>query len=84
MRRVKSITMILRQNRHPDPVAASWRACSLSVYRFWRDLGYALGALSAGLIADAFGLAAAIVAVAGLTFFSGAVVAIAMAERRQP
>jgi MFS family permease len=37
-----------------------WRARSLSVCRFWRDLGYAIGALSAGIIADRFGLSAVI------------------------
>ena len=35
-----------------DASHPSWRARSLSVYRFWRDLGYAIGALSAGIIAD--------------------------------
>ena len=35
-----------------DASHPTWRARSLSVYRFWRDLGYAIGALSAGLIAD--------------------------------
>jgi MFS family permease len=39
-----------------DASHPAWRARSLSVYRFWRDLGYAIGALSAGLIADRFGL----------------------------
>ena len=38
-----------------DASHPSWRARSLSVYRFWRDLGYALGALSAGVLTDAFG-----------------------------
>jgi MFS family permease len=56
----------------------SWRARSLSVYRFWRDLGYAIGALSAGLIADLFGMAWAIGAVGVLTFLSGALVAFVM------
>lgn len=55
-----------------DASHPAWRARSLSVYRFWRDLGYAIGALSAGLIADRFGLSWAIVAIAALTFFSGA------------
>jgi MFS family permease len=64
-----------------DASHPSWRARSLSVYRFWRDLGYAIGALSAGLIADAFGLSAAIVSIAGLTFISGIVVAVSMRER---
>ncbi|MCA1440370.1 MFS transporter [Ensifer sp. IC4062] len=58
----------------------AWRARALSVYRFWRDLGYAIGALMAGLIADRFGLAAAIASVAALTFLSGVVVAALMRE----
>jgi MFS family permease len=58
-----------------DASHPSWRARSLSVYRFWRDLGYAIGALSAGLIADRFGLTAAIFSIATLTFLSGVVVA---------
>lgn len=63
-----------------DASHPSWRARSLSVYRFWRDLGYAIGALTAGLIADFFGFVAAIGAIAALTFLSGAIVAIAMRE----
>jgi MFS family permease len=65
-----------------DASEPTWRARSLSVYRFWRDLGYAIGALAAGIIADRFGFAAAIYAIAGLTFFSGAIVAVTMRERR--
>ena len=38
-----------------DASHPSWRARSLSVYRFWRDFGYAIGALSAGMIADTSG-----------------------------
>jgi MFS family permease len=63
-----------------DASQPAWRARSLSVYRFWRDLGYAIGALSAGLIADFFGLAWAIGSIAALTFISGVVVAILMHE----
>ena len=63
-----------------DASHPTWRARSLSVYRFWRDLGYAIGALSAGLIADRFGLSAAIASIAALTFVSGAVVAVLMRE----
>jgi len=63
-----------------DASHPSWRARSLSVYRFWRDLGYAIGALSAGIIADQFGLAAAIIAIAALTFISGVIVAALMRE----
>ncbi|UXU89812.1 MFS transporter [Burkholderia sp. S-53] len=64
-----------------DASEPGWRARSLSVYRFWRDLGYAIGALSAGLMADRFGFAAAILAVAAVTFASGCVVALMMRER---
>lgn len=63
-----------------DASHPSWRARSLSVYRFWRDLGYAIGALAAGIMTDLFGAAAAIAVVGALTFASGAVVAIAMNE----
>ncbi|MBS0268694.1 MAG: MFS transporter [Proteobacteria bacterium] len=63
-----------------DAAHPSWRARSLSVYRFWRDLGYAIGALSAGLIADRFGYAAAIGSISGLTFLSGAIVAVMMSN----
>ncbi|MEP9388080.1 MFS transporter [Mesorhizobium sp. KR9-304] len=63
-----------------DASHPSWRARSLSVYRFWRDLGYAIGALSAGLIADFFGLAWAIGTIGALTFASGTVVALLMRE----
>lgn len=66
-----------------DASHPSWRARSLSVYRFWRDLGYAIGALSAGLIADFFGLASAIGAIGALTFLSGCVVALLMHEGRR-
>ena len=63
-----------------DASHPTWRARSLSVYRFWRDLGYAIGALSAGIIADFFGMAWAIGAIAALTFVSGVVVALLMRE----
>ena len=55
----------------------------MSVYRFWRDLGYAVGALSAGIIADTLGISSAIVSVGALTFISGAVVAVAMREPKK-
>jgi MFS family permease len=64
-----------------DASHPTWRARSLSVYRFWRDLGYAIGALSAGIIADIFGMAWAIGSIATLTFLSGAVVALVMREK---
>ena len=61
-----------------DASHPTWRARSLSVYRFWRDLGYAIGALAAGLIADFFGLHWAIGTIAALTFVSGVLVALIM------
>lgn len=69
-----------------DVAHPSWRASSVGVYRLWRDLGYALGALIAGLTADALGLAAAVWLVAAITFLSGLVVAVGMTEtlRRRP
>ena len=64
-----------------DASHPSWRARSLSVYRFWRDLGYAIGALSAGIIADLLGMAWAIGTIGALTFLSGVVVTVAMDGR---
>jgi MFS family permease len=61
-----------------DASHPTWRARSLSVYRFWRDLGYAIGALSAGIIADFFGMAWAIAIIGVLTFLSGTIVATVM------
>lgn len=61
-----------------DASHPSWRARSLSVYRFWRDLGYAIGALSAGVIADFAGLPWAIGTIATLTFLSGLLAALLM------
>jgi len=56
-----------------DHAQPSWRASSLGVYRFWRDLGYAIGALVSGFIADAVSVAAAIHFVAAVTLVSGVV-----------
>ena len=56
------------------------RATSVGIYRFWRDSGYAVGAIVAGVIADAAGFRAAIFTVAGLTGLSGLLVAARMRE----
>ena len=56
------------------------RATIMGVYRFWRDLGYTIGALISGVIADLFGMRAAIEVVAVLTFLSGMQVALRMRE----
>jgi MFS family permease len=63
-----------------DVAHPSWRASAVGVYRLWRDLGYAIGALLAGLTADAFGLNVAMWVIAALTFLSGVVSATRMAE----
>lgn len=63
-----------------DVVPPAERATALGVYRFWRDLGFAVGALGAGALADAAGLDASILATALLTLLSGLHVAAAMRE----
>jgi MFS family permease len=68
-----------------DVAHPTWRASSIGVYRLWRDLGYAAGALITGVTADALGMRAAMWLVAALTFGSGIVVAVRMREsRREP
>jgi MFS family permease len=63
-----------------DVAHPRWRASSVGVYRLWRDGGFAVGALLAGVVADLLGLAAAIWTVAALTAASGVVVAVRMYE----
>ena len=63
-----------------DVAHPSWRARSVGVYRLWRDGGFAVGALIAGIIADLVSLTAAISTVAAITAASGLVVAIRMYE----
>ncbi len=63
-----------------DVAHPSWRASAVGVYRLWRDLGYALGALLAGITADVLGLTAAVLTIAALTFASGVVAAVRMTE----
>jgi MFS family permease len=63
-----------------DVAQPSWRASAVGVYRLWRDLGYAVGALVAGITADLFGLGSAMWLVAGLTLISGMVAALRMTE----
>lgn len=63
-----------------DVAHPKWRASAVGIYRFWRDLGYAVGAIVAGVTADLFGLREAIWLVAGITFASGLVVAFRQSE----
>jgi MFS family permease len=67
-----------------DVAHPSWRASAVGVYRLWRDLGYAIGALLAGITADAFGIEAAIWLITAVTFASGVVVAVRMRETLRP
>jgi MFS family permease len=59
-----------------DVAHPSWRASAVGVYRLWRDLGYAAGAVLAGVTADLLGVDASIAMVAAITLISGAVVAV--------
>ena len=63
-----------------DVAHPAWRARAVGIYRLWRDGGFAVGALLAGGLADAFGIRAAVAVVAALTAASGVVVAVRMYE----
>lgn len=63
-----------------DAVMPSARASVVGVYRFWRDMGYVAGGLTAGIAADAVGFGGAIALVAALTALSGLWVALDMPE----
>lgn len=63
-----------------DVAHPSWRASSVGVYRLWRDLGYAVGAIVAGVAADALGLHFAMWLIAAVTFLSGLFAALRMSE----
>ncbi|GAC1396130.1 MAG: MFS transporter [Mycobacterium sp.] len=63
-----------------DVAHPAWRARAVGVYRLWRDAGFAIGALLAGITADLWGLRAAIWIVAAITAASGLVVALRMYE----
>jgi MFS family permease len=65
-----------------DIARPSWRGTAVGVYRLWRDLGYVAGALLAGMVADAFGVPAAIGTVGIVTILSGLLVALRFEERR--
>ena len=59
----------IAENTHPQD-----RAQSLGVFRFWRDLGYAIGAIITGIIADWFGVSSSILFIAALTLISGLII----------
>ncbi len=64
-----------------DHARPASRAAAVGVYRLWRDLGYAAGALLAGVLADALGMLGAISVVGAITIASGLVVALRLNER---
>ena len=66
-----------------DVANPKWRATSLGVYRFWRDLGFVFGAIGIGYLADLFGLNLAIQLVALLAVGSGIFVLTVMKETRR-
>lgn len=61
------------ENTHPQD-----RANSIGVFRLWRDLGYAIGAILTGIIADRLGIDASIMTIGGLTMISAIIIAIRM------
>jgi len=65
-----------------DIAHPSWRATAVGTYRFWRDAGFAVGAILSGILADRYGIPTAIAVVAVLTAGSGAVVAVRMRESK--
>jgi MFS family permease len=70
-----TLLAVIGDNAHP-----TWRATAVGTYRFWRDAGFAVGAILSGILADAYGIPTAIVVIAVLTAASGVVVAIRMRE----
>jgi MFS family permease len=66
-----------------DVALPVWRASAVGIYRLWRDLGYAIGAVLAGIAADLLGLSGAMWVVAAITFVSGLVAAVRMTETLQ-
>jgi MFS family permease len=63
-----------------DVAHPRWRASAVGVYRLWRDAGFAIGAITSGVLADAFGPVTAIWSVGVLTGLSGMIVAVRMYE----
>ncbi len=64
-----------------DTAHPTWRASAVGVYRLWRDLGYAFGAILAGVVADLFGINVALYVIAVLTFASGVLVQVRMQDK---
>ena len=69
--------------RISDIAHPKWRATSLGVYRFWRDLGFVFGAIGIGFIADLLSISIAIQLVAWIAIASGIFVLLVMKETRK-
>ena len=74
-------TFLSAVSDHSHP---SWRATAIGVYRWWRDLGYVVGAVLAGVAADQIGIPASIQWVGVLTIASGLFVAVTYCESAAP
>jgi MFS family permease len=67
-----------------DVAHPTWRGAAVGVYRLWRDIGFAVGAVLAGVLADLYSVATAITVVALITAGSGLDVAVQMRETHRP
>jgi MFS family permease len=67
-----------------DIAHPAWRGAAVGVYRWWRDFGFAVGAVLAGVLADAYSITTAIVVIAAITAASGIDVAVRMTETHRP
>ena len=64
--------------------APAWRGSAIGTYRLWRDLGFGVGAVAVGIVADRLGAPTAIGLVGALTAASGLIVQVRMREIRRP
>ena len=67
-----------------DAAEPTWRASAIGTYRLWRDLGFGVGALAVGFVADRAGMATTIALVGLLTAGAGLVVLVRMRDARPP
>jgi len=67
-----------------DVAHPAWRARAVGTYRLWRDLGFAVGAVLSGVLADLWGVRTAVWAVAALTAASALIVVARMYETMKP
>jgi len=71
--------VVIANNSNP-----SQRAESIGVFRLWRDLGYAIGALLSGIIADLFGISYAIISIGIVTIISSIIIQLRMIDNKIP